>query len=386
VTDEVSEVLGVGIAPAQGIRKGVVVDVQAAMEAITASLHRAEQQSGFKAISAFVGIADSHVLSTNNHAVVAVRHPENVVLADDVTRVIDAARIVQLPADQEILHVIPRFFVVDGVDGIRDPVGMIGRRLEVEANIVTGSTTSIRNLVRCIEGINVELDAIVLQPVAAGRAILSESERDLGAMVIDIGGGTTDVALFRDGGIVHVCSLAVGGFQLTNDLAIGLRTSFPAAEELKIQYGSTIAEARPNGDTVTVTTGVREPSYSVDQRTIAEIIDARLAETFEVLEEGLARSGFHDSFPAGIVLAGGSAQIPGIAELAAEVFGVPTRVGRPRVLRGLTDTIRGPAFATSVGLLIWGEERVEPITSNGVPGSLGKIGTTVRSWLRNFLG
>ncbi len=356
------------------------------MDAISASLHRAEQQSGFKAISAFVGIADSHVLSTNNHAVVAIRHPDNVVLAEDVTRVIEAARIVQLPADQEILHVIPRYFVVDGVDGIRDPVGMIGRRLEVEANIVTGSTTSIRNLVRCIEGIGVELDAIVLQPVAAGRAVLSESERDLGAMVIDMGGGTTDVALFRDGGIVHVCSLPVGGYQLTNDLAIGLRTSFPAAEELKIQYGSTISEARPDAETVKVPSGGREPAYAVDQRTIAEILDARLAETFEVLQEGLARAGFQDGFPAGVVLAGGSAQIPGIAELAAEVFGVPTRVGRPRVLRGLVDTIRGPAFATSVGLLIWGEERVEPVSSNGVPGSLGRIGATVRSWLRNFLG
>jgi cell division protein FtsA len=386
VADEVPEVLGVGIAPSQGIRKGVVVDVQAAVEAVSASLHRAEQQSGFKAISAFVGIADSHVLSTNNHAVVAVRHPDNVVMAEDVTRVIDAARVVQLPADQEILHVIPRFFVVDGVDGIRDPVGMIGRRLEVEANIVTGSTTSIRNLVRAIEGVGVDLDAIVLQPVAAGRAVLSETERDLGAMVIDMGGGTTDLALFRDGGVVHVCSLPVGGYQLTNDLSVGLRTSFPVAEELKIKHGSTTNEARPDGELVTVTTSNREPPYEVDQRTIAEILDARMAETFEVLLEGLARAGFQDSYPSGVVLAGGSSQIPGAAELAAEVFGVPTRVGRPRVLRGLVDTIRGPAFATSVGLLIWGEERVEPIGTNGMPGGFGRIGSTVRTWLRNFLG
>jgi cell division protein FtsA len=263
---------------------------------------------------------------------------------------------------------------------------MIGRRLEVETNIVTGSTTSIRNLVRTIEGIGVELDAIVLQPVAAGRAVLSETERDLGAMVIDMGGGTTDVALFRDGGVVHVCSVAVGGYQLTNDLSVGLRTSFPIAEELKIKHGSTTNEARPDGEMVTVTTGGREPPYQVDQRMIAEILDARLAETFEVLLEGLGRAGFEDSYPAGVVLAGGSAQIPGTAELAAEVFGAPTRVGRPRVLRGLVDTIRGPAFATSVGLLMWGADRVEPVGNDGVPGRLSRIGDIVRSWFRNFLG
>lgn len=380
------EVLGVGVSPSQGIRKGVVVDVHAAAEAIAASLHRAEQQSGFKAISAFVGVADPHVLSTNNHAVVAVRHPDNVVLPEDVNRVIEAARIVQLPADQEILHVIPRYFVVDGVDGIRDPVGMIGRRLEVEANIVTGSTTSIRNLTRCIESVGVELDAIVLQPVAAGRAVLSDAERDIGAMVIDMGGGTTDVAIFRDGGVVHVCSLPIGGYQLTNDLAVGLRTTFPIAEELKIKYGSTIKHARPDGEMVTIRTGDREPAYQVDQRMIAEILDARLAETFEVLLENLTKAGFQDSYPAGIALAGGAAQIPGTAELATEVFGAPAVLGRPRLLRGLVDTIRGPAFATSVGLLIWGEEHIEPPAENGVPGSLSRIGSTVRTWLRNFLG
>jgi cell division protein FtsA len=205
-------------------------------------------------------------------------------------------------------------------------------------------------------------------------------------MVIDMGGGTTDVAIFRDGGIVHVCSLPVGGYQLTNDISVGLRTSFPIAEELKIKHGSTMNDARPDGAMVTVTSGGREPPYQVDQRMIAEILDARLAETFELLLEGLARAGFQDSYPAGVVLAGGSAQIPGAAELAAEVFGAPTRVGRPRVLRGLVDTIRGPAFATSVGLLIWGEERVEPVANNGVPGSLGRIGTAVRNWFRNFLG
>jgi cell division protein FtsA len=244
----------------------------------------------------------------------------------------------------------------------------------------------MRNLVRCIEGVGVELDAIVLQPVAAGRAVLSETERDLGAMVIDMGGGTTDIAVFRDGGVVHVCSLPVGGYQLTNDLSVGMRTSFPIAEALKIEHGSTINDARPDGEMVTVSTGRGEAPYQVDQRMIAEILDARLAETFELMLEGLARAGFQDSYPAGVVLAGGSSQIPGTAELAAEVFGVPTRVGRPRVLRGLVDTIRGPAFATSVGLLVWGAERVEPMSGNGGSGSLTRITTAVRSWFRNFLG
>lgn len=384
VSGPVPEVLGVGICPSQGLRKGVVIDVQAASEAIAASLRRAEQQSGFKAISAFVGISGAHIFSNNSHAVVAVHKPNGVISADDVARVIEGARVIQLPADQEVLHVIPHHFVVDGMDGIREPVGMVGRRLEVEATIMTGSMTSIHNLVRCVESVDLELDGLVLEPLAAGAAVLSDDERELGGMVIDIGGGTTDAAVFRDGAVVHACGLPVGGHQVSNDLAVGLRATLPVAEELKMHHGSTLAYARPIGETIFIPAYGREDGQPIEQRTVAEIIDARIAETFELLREQLIEAGFADAFPAGVVLTGGSAQIPGAPALASEMFAVPARLGVPLALRGLADAVRGPAFSASVGLLTWGREQLlppPPTTKRG----LGRIPATFQAWLRNFL-
>jgi cell division protein FtsA len=362
----------------------VIVDVQAAVEAIGTSLRRAEQQSGFKAISAFVGIAGAHIESTNNHAIVAVRHSDSVVSSDDVARVIDGARIIQLPPDQEILHVIPHHYVVDGMDGIKDPVGMVGHRLEVEANIVTGSTTSIHNLVRCVESVDVELDGLVLEPLAAGQAVLSEQEREHGSMVIDMGGGTTDAAVFRDGSVVHAVVLPVGGHQISNDLAFGLRASLASAEELKIRYGSTISHARPEGETVALSGYGQEENQPVEQRTLAEIIDARLAETFELVQAQVARAGFGEDYSAGVILTGGSAQIPGSPALASEIFGVPSRLGFPLGVHGLADAVRSPAFSTSVGLLAWGREQLVPGDEWRGSGQLGRVATTLRAWLRNF--
>ncbi len=379
-----AEILGAGITPSQGLRKGVIVDVQAAAEAIATSLRRAEQQSGFKAISAFVGIAGAHIDSTNNHAIVAIRHSDSVVSADDVARVIDGARIIQLPADQEILHVIPHHYVLDGTDGIRDPVGMVGHRLEVEANIVTGAATSIHSLVRCVESVDVELDGLVLEPLAAGQAVLSEQERELGCLVIDMGGGTTDAAVFRDGSVVHAVVLPVGGHQISNDLAFGLRTPLAAAEELKIRYGSTISHARPEGETVPLPGHGHDDIQQIEQRTVAEIVDARLAETFELVQSHLARAGFGDDYSAGVVLTGGSAQIAGAPSLASEVFGVPARLGIPLGVHGLADAVRSPAFSTSVGLLAWGREQLAPSDEWPGSGQLERLGATLKTWIRNF--
>ncbi len=379
------EILGVGICPSQGLRKGVVVDVQAAVGAIESSLRRAEQQSGFKAMSALVGIAGSHVLSTNSHAVVAVRNTDSVVSSDDVARVIDGARIIQLPPDQEILHVIPRHFVVDGMDGIRHPVGMVGRRLEVEANIVTGSMTSIHNLVRCIDSVNIELDALVLEPLAAGTAVLSEAERDLGCMVVDIGGGTTDAAVFRDGSLVHSAILPVGGHQLTNDLGVGLRATFAVAEELKIRHGLT-TDRVDEGKTIAVPAYGRDDGQPIDLRLVAEIIEARLAETFEMIDAEMSRAGFREAYPAGVIVTGGSSQIAGVPALASEIFGVPARLGAPTGLRGLADAVRGPAFSTSVGLLIWGGQQLELAGQPSGKSRIARTGTTIKTWFSNFFG
>ncbi|MEA2640353.1 MAG: cell division protein FtsA [Chloroflexota bacterium] len=378
--------LGVGICPSQGLKKGVVVDVQSAVEAIATALHRAEQQSGFKATNAFVGIAGSHILSTNSHAIVAIRHPDDVVSDEDVARVIDGARVIPLPADQEILHVVPHHFVVDGNDGIKDAVGMVGRRLEVEANIVTGSITSIHNLRRCIEQVGVELDDLVLEPLAAGRSVLTESEREFGVLVIDMGGGTTDAAVFNDGSVVHACVLPVGGNQISNDLAFGMRTTFPAAEEIKIRYGCTIDRVGQHDEPITLPGYGREGGQCVDRHTIAEIIDARLSETFELLQDQVAQAGYADAYPSGIVLTGGSAQIAGAVTLAGEIFRVPARLGAPRSLTGLADAVRGPAFATSVGLLSWGGDQLGPAAHEHAGGGVGRIGSSLITWLRNFFG
>jgi len=362
----------------------VIVDVQATAEAIGTSLRRAEQQSGFKAISAFVGIAGAHIESTNNHAIIAVRHSDSVVSPEDVARVIDGARIIQLPPDQEIVHVIPHHYVVDGMDGIKDPVGMVGHRLEVEANIVTGSTTSIQNLVRCVESVDVELDGLVLEPLAAGQAVLSEEEREIGTIVVDMGGGTTDTAVFRNGSVVHACVLPVGGQQISSDLAFGLRIPLASAEELKIRYGSTLAQARPEGEMVPLPGSARDDDQGIEQRTVAEIIDARLAETFELVQAQVARAGYGEDYAATVVVTGGSAQIPGASALAAEVFGVPSRLGIPIGVHGLADAVRSPAFSTSVGLLAWGREQLAPGDDWSGSGGLERVGATLRAWIRNF--
>ncbi|MBM2809477.1 MAG: ftsA [Chloroflexi bacterium] len=384
VSRDLTEVLGVGIAPSQGVKRGVIVDVEAAVDAISASLRRAEQQSGFKAMSAFVGVSGAHILSTNSHAVINLRPAESVIGFDDVSRVIDGTRIVQLPPDQEIVHVVPRHFIVDGRDGLANPVGMTGHRLEVEANIVTGSVTSIHNLMRCIQPVHVELDALVLEPLAAGKAVLTDEEQMQGAMVIDIGGGTTGAAVFRDGSLIHSCVLPVGGFQISNDLAIGLRATFQIAEEVKVRHGSTIEYASGNGQMVTIPDYGRGEGHSVDQRIAAEIIDARLAETFELVQEQMLRAGFGYAYPAGVVITGGSSQIPGTAALAFEVFGVPCRLGAPRRLHGLADAVRGPAFSTSVGLIEWGREQLDQSTQTEPSTGVGRAGATIRAWLRNF--
>jgi cell division protein FtsA len=379
------EILGVGICPSQGIRKGVVIDVEAATEAIAASLRRAEQQSGFKALSAFVGIACAHIQSCANRAGVTVRSPNGLISVDDVDRVIDGARIIQLPPDQEILHVIPQHYVVDGAEGIRDPVGMVGRRLELEASVVTGSVTSIHNLVRCVEGVDLELDGLVLEPLAAGQAILTEHERERGTMVVDMGGGTTDAAVFRNGVLIHSCVLPVGGHQISSDLAFGLRSTLTVAEELKIRHGSTISHARPEGEMIPAPAFGIDDNEPIEQRAMAEIIDARLAETFELVAVEVSRAGFGESYPTGIVVTGGSAQIPGAPNLAAQVFAVPARLGAPTGLRGSADTISGPAFSTSVGLLCWGREQLAPANDPGSSDALTRLGEGLRTWLRNFL-
>jgi cell division protein FtsA len=373
------EIIGAGITPSRGLRRGVVVNVDEAVQAISAAVQKAEQQSGFKILSAFVGISGAHISSSNSHGVVAVRRTDNVITEEDIERALEAAKVLNLPADREVIHVIPRYFVIDGQEGINNPMGMLGRRLEVETTIVTGTQTSIHNLSRCIEQVGVGIDALVVQPIAAGEAVLTAAEKDLGVALVDVGGGTTDTGIFIDGSVTAVASLPVGGNHISNDIAVGLRTPFTAADELKIRHGYALSEAIEEDRMIDIASYDAGDGRPVSRRTLSEIIEARLDETFELVREQIGRSGFEDGMTAGVVLVGGTAQLQGIRRLAQEIFGTPVRIGTPAGMFGLVESISNPAFAASVGLLKWGLTQADEFGAEG-DGLIDRI----RDWLRSF--
>ena len=382
--DDHLEVIGTGIVPSRGLKKAVVVSPEEVVESIVSAVSKAEQQSGFKIVSAFVGISGAHISTQTSQGVVAVRHPDRQISPDDVQRALEAARVVNLPNDREIVHVLPRHYVVDGQNGIKNPIGMLGHRIEVQTTIVAGAMTSVSNLVRCVERAGIGIDSLVLQPVAAGEAVLTEAEREIGVTLIDIGSGTTDVGIFVEGALVYASVLPVGGFQVSNDLAVGLRTPFAAAEEIKIRHGYALPELLEDDRTIDVSAFDAGDGRPVSRRQVSEIIEPRLEETFDLILEQLDRAGLR-GLPAGVVLCGGTAQRGGILRLAAEVFHAPVRVGTPTGIYGLTDQISTPAYATSVGLLKWGlDQEFEPAAARGgLP--LSGIGSAVTNWLRNFL-
>ncbi|RME70892.1 MAG: cell division protein FtsA [Chloroflexi bacterium] len=347
-------IVGVGTVPSRGIRRGVVVDLGEVTAAISESIARAERTSGYEIASAYVGLSGAHVNAVNSRGVVAISRGERGIHPIDVQRALEAARAIEIPQNREILHVIPRSYIVDGEEGVRDPVGMQAYRLEVEAHIVTGVTTSIRNLVKCVQNAGVEIDALVLEPLASGESVLTPIERDMGVALVDIGGGTTDIAIFIEGSIWHTAVLPTGGEQLTRDVAVGLRTPFNVAEEIKLKYGHALSQSIMPDETIRVSMFGEDAQQPISRRFLAEIIEARMEETFEIILKEIKRSGYDGLLPAGVVLCGGTAELPGIRDLAREVMGLPVRIGEPQDLQGLVDTLHSPAFATSVGLLHWG--------------------------------
>jgi cell division protein FtsA len=379
------EVIGVGVTPSRGLRKGIVVSVEEAVEVITAAVRKAEQQSGFKLVGAYVSISGAHIASENSHGVVPVRRHDKVITQEDVHRVLEAARILNLPPDREIIHMVPRYFVVDGQEGVRNPVGMLGHRLEVEANIVTGALTSVHNLLRCVESVGVAVDALVLQGLAAGEAVLTEAEKDLGVLLVDVGGGTTSVAYFVDGSISHSLVLPVGGYHLTNDIAIGLRVPFQQAEDIKLRHGCALASLIEEDQDLNGHAPRDGRDRPVPPRVIAEILEARLAETFELARSELRRAGVELTPPAGVVLTGGSAQLRGIRELAASVFQGTVRLGAPQGITGLTDALGSPAFATAVGLLRWGSVQADDPRAGPQRRAVGSALSAIGDWLRGLL-
>jgi cell division protein FtsA len=351
------KIVGVGVAPSRGIKKGVVVNVVEAASAIKASLEKAERSSGYEIARAFVSVTGGHVSAINSRGVVGVNRGDKGITSDDVGRALDAARAIAIPQDREVLHVIPRGYSVDGQDGVKEPVGMIGFRLEVEAHIVTGQASSIHNLMKCVESCNVGVDGLVLDPIASGEAVLTNTEKDMGVVLADIGGGTTDVAIFIEGSVWHTTVLPVGGNHITNDVAVGMRIPFEAAEQLKIEHGHARHETIDPTEVVQVKAFGDGGVTRVQRRDLAEIIEARTEEIYQLILQEIKRSGYDGLLPAGVVMAGGTSQLRGLRELGRQALNLPVRVGMPQNLQGLADAIDSPAYATSVGLLLWGRDQ-----------------------------
>lgn len=347
-------VIGVGLVPARGIRKGVVVNVAEATAAIATSVVQAERTSGYKIERAYVSLSGTHISSLNNRGVVGISRRQQGIMPEDVDRVLEAAHAIAIPHNQEVVHVIPRGYVVDGQSGVRDPVGMYGFRLEVEAHIVTAATTAIQNLTKCVEGAGVRVDELVLASIAAGGAVLTETEREMGVVLADIGAGTTDVAIFIDGTVWHTATLGIGGEYITGDIAIGLRQPPATAEQIKIRHGhARVAQVSEEEHFTVPAIGGGVPQVVLRWK-LAEIIEARAEEILLMVQQEIKRSGCDGLLSAGVVLCGGTAQLAGIQELARDVLGLPVRIGTPDGLDGLVDQILNPAHAVGAGLMKWG--------------------------------
>jgi len=349
-----AEIIGVGTYPSVGLRKGVVVNIDNTVDSIQRAIEDAELMAGCEIGSVFIGIAGSHIKGFNSHGVIAVKGQE--VSQEDVDRVIDAARAVAIPLDREVIHILPQEYIVDEQGGILDPVGITGVRLEAKVHIVTGAVTAAQNLIKCSNRAGLDVVDIVFQPLASAEAVLTQEEKDLGVALIDFGGGTTDLALFTESAIKHTAVLGLGGNNLTNDIAVGLRTPSKEAEQIKIRNGSCINSLIDKDQMIEVpSVGGRKPRL-LSRHILSEILEPRVEEIFTLIDQEIERTELKELLASGVVITGGSALLPGIAEIADQVFQLPTRIGFPQRISGLVDVVNGPMFATAVGLVLYGME------------------------------
>jgi cell division protein FtsA len=378
-------IVGKGSVPASGLKKAVVVNIDQTVRSITGAVDHSERLSGYQIDRAFVGVGGQHVESQNSRGAVAVSSHHREVMREDINRALEVARAVSIPSNREVLHVLPRGFIVDGQEGVKDPLGMSAIRLEIETHIVTAAATAVRNLAKCVQASNVKIDELVANSLASAETVLSDTEKDLGVAVADIGAGTIDLALFLDGSPFKTAVLPVGGNNVTNDVAIGLKTSLQVAEELKIQHGtcdlSTVA-----GDEYINVSMLGEPAgRSISRLEVSQIIEARMREIFEMLRAEI-RSAGEGMLPAGVVLTGGASQLAGAAALGREVLDMPVRVAGPTGVGGLTDNILNPAYSTAIGLLYWGAKSLDSTESLRFESApAGGIPSRIRDALRSLL-
>ncbi len=379
-------VIGVGEAPAEGLRRGVVVNIDKTVQAIQNAAVAAERMAGVRIESVLCSLAGPHITSQNSRGVIAVSRPDREIGGDDVHRVVEAARAVSVPSDRQVIHVLPRTFTVDGQEGVKDAVGMTGQRLEVETNIVTGAQTSVQNVIKCVHQAGFDVEDVVAHGLAAGEGVLSENEMDLGVCLIDIGAGTTDVVIYNQGSPLHIAVLPLGGNHVTNDIAIGLRTTLTDAEALKLNYGHTLAEVISPEERIEVRQVGGDRLQPTPRRYLAEIIGPRVREIFSMAREEVKRSGYDGLLPAGVVVTGGGARLMGTTDAAQAVFDSGVRLGLPCGVGGLADRAAGPSYSVAVGLVKWGT-RLQPHTNgknHHEPVALGSAYSKTVRWLRDF--
>jgi len=376
-------ILGVGESPSDGVRKGVVVNLDKTIASIQAAAVAAERMAGHRIESVVVSLGGTHLWSQNSTGVVAVAHPDHEISDDDVHRVVEASRAVSVASDRQVIHVIPRAYTVDGQDGVRDAVGMTGRRLEVETNIITGAQTAVQNVIKCVHGAGFDVEDVVCAGLASGEGVLTQQEIELGVCLVEIGAGTTNVVVYNDGSARHLAVLPVGGNHVTSDIAIGLRTTLDEAESLKLNYGHALPDVIDHGEKVEVRQVGGDRIQALPRKFLAEIIGPRMVEIFQLAREEVRKSGFEQLLPAGVVVAGGGSRLMGTMDSAQAVFNTATRLGQPIALAGLADKAHGPSFAVAAGLVKWGaHDRGHSTTRQPVT-----FGTTYQKtvrWLRDF--
>ncbi len=378
------EIIGLGSSRSRGLKKGVVVNIDSTVQSIQRAVEEAELMAGCEVHSVYAGIAGSHIRALNSHGIVAIR--DNEVSVGDIDRVIDAARAVAIPADQKILHILPQEFVIDNQEGVKEPIGMSGVRLEAKVHIVTGAVSAAQNIVKCVRRCGLEVDDIILEQLASSYSVLTDDEKDLGVGLVDIGGGTTDIAVFTDGAIHHTAVIPIAGDQVTNDIAVALRTPTQHAEDIKVRYACALTQLANPDETIEVPSVGDRPPRRLARQTLAEVVQPRYEELFSLIQAELRRSGFEEQIVAGIVLTGGSSKMEGVVELAEEIFHMPVRVGVPQHVSGLADVVRNPIYATGVGLLLFGRRQsLSGVPTARVEGGMGGVWERMKNWFQgNF--
>jgi cell division protein FtsA len=379
------EIIGIGIHPARGMKKGVVVNIESTVQSIQRAIEEAELMAGCQIHSVYAGIAGSHIRSLNSHGTVAIRDKE--VTVGDIERVLDAAKAVHFPGDQQLLHVMPQEYIIDNQEGIREPIGMSGVRLEAKVHLITGAVSAAQNITKCIERCGLSVDGIILEQMASSYSVLEHDEKELGVCLVDIGGGTTDIAVFIDGAIRHTAVIPIAGDQVTNDIAVALRTPTQYAEEIKMKYACALTQLAREGETIEVPSVGERPPRQLARQTLAEVVEPRYEELLMLVQAELRRSGFEELLAAGVVLTGGSSKMEGVIELAEEVFHLPVRLGLPQHVGGLLDVVKNPIHATGVGLLLFGneEEATAGHSEQKMDGGVKSILARMKSWFQgNF--